>query len=103
MINIQIIGSPISQIIVNGHANSANYGKDIVCAGVSAIVTGTINALKEITNINPKYKIEDGYCEIKFSGDDLSQTVAKTMMYQLKTIEESYSKNVKIKYSQSEV
>jgi len=38
----------IVQVTVTGHANFATIGKDIVCAGVSAIVTGTLNALHEM-------------------------------------------------------
>ena len=29
-----------------GHANSGDYGKDIVCAAISAVILGGINALK---------------------------------------------------------
>ena len=32
-----------------GHAGFAKYGKDIVCAGVSALVINTINSIEEFT------------------------------------------------------
>ena len=35
----------IKQIIMHGHAMYDTYGKDIVCAGVSSILTTTINAI----------------------------------------------------------
>ncbi|RHZ36374.1 ribosomal-processing cysteine protease Prp [endosymbiont GvMRE of Glomus versiforme] len=34
-------------IKIQGHANSAPKGKDLVCAGISAIVNGVINFLQE--------------------------------------------------------
>ena len=51
-VNVTFIGKDIETLKVSGHANFANYGKDIVCAGVSAVVTGGINALEdEIKNV----------------------------------------------------
>ncbi len=41
--------SNIDYLSLKGHANSAVRGKDLVCAGVSSIITGGLNALK-----NPK-------------------------------------------------
>ena len=34
---------------INGHANSAPHGEDLVCAGVSSVLTGGLNNLE-----NPK-------------------------------------------------
>ena len=46
--------SIISVLEVSGHSNYDEKGKDIVCAGVSAIIVGGLNALlnenKKITN-----------------------------------------------------
>ena len=54
-VNVTFIGSDIQTLIVSGHANYDKYGKDIVCAGLSAIVTGGINAIEsEIKNM-PNY------------------------------------------------
>lgn len=46
------------KLIVEGHANYDVENKDIICAGVSAIVMGAINWF-ESSDI--KYKINDGY------------------------------------------
>ena len=51
-VNVSFIGKDLKSLTVSGHANFDKYGKDIVCAGVSAVVTGGINALEsEIENI----------------------------------------------------
>ena len=97
-INIYQEENFINKVIINGHANSDEYGKDLVCAGVSSIVTGTINAINELKG-KVDYDINEGFSEINFAKDNESQTIAKTMIIQLKTIEESNKKNVKIIYS----
>ena len=49
MIQVRITKSQekILSIDVKGHANSAAYGSDLVCAEVSAIMIGLCNALDE--------------------------------------------------------
>ena len=80
-----------------GHANYDKKGKDIVCSAVSAIIIGGLNAIKEIDD----YKIssENGKVEIVLKTDRQNnddKIVLKTMLIQLKTIEDSYKDYVKI-------
>ena len=44
-LKIKYINDVISELEVKGHSNFAPKGSDIVCAGVSAIVVGGINAI----------------------------------------------------------
>ena len=81
---------------VKGHSESDDYGKDLICASVSSIMFGLMNAIdqkkydveiKELTNhieiINNSKKEEiDNYLEL--------------VLIQLKTIEESYGEFVKV-------
>ncbi len=105
MINVTVTKQVevIKGITIEGHSNYASKGKDIVCAGVSAIGVGTVNAIYEITKKQPSTIVEDGYMEIKFPADQTSQLIAKVMLVQLQSIEESYQKNLKITYSLQEV
>ena len=51
-VNVTFMGKEVKSLTVSGHANYDKYGKDIVCAGVSAVVTGGINALEnQVENI----------------------------------------------------
>ncbi|MCK9198395.1 MAG: ribosomal-processing cysteine protease Prp [Bacilli bacterium] len=86
----------IREITVSGHSDYAEYGKDIVCAGVSAISVGSLNAIYEFTGIKPEHIIDDGYLLVKFSEDSINQIIAKVTLIQLESIEESYSKHMKI-------
>ena len=84
-------------ITISGHANYDDYGKDIVCAGVSAIVTGGINALephlKNIEIINESNKLG----VVVIENNEVIQVILNTMLIQLETIENSYKKYIKIK------
>jgi len=103
MISVQVVGNPINKVIVDGHALYADFGKDLVCAGISTIVIGTINALVEINMKKPIFKVKEGHTEIEFEENNNDQIIARTMVAQLKTVAESYPKNVEIKYSHLEV
>ena len=91
----------INYIKVTGHANYDDYGKDIVCAGVSAITVGGLNAIaKAYNNDLSKFKVEmsEGYTSLNVLDTEKQdvQTILETLEIQFKTIEETYSKFIKI-------
>lgn len=100
MIKIEInkTNNKYTSLIVSGHSNYDEHGKDIVCAGVSAIVTGGLNALA-IENKN-KFScgVKDGYVNVNIldSSDVRIQLIMDVIVTQLRTIEESYKKYIKI-------
>ena len=56
MIDITINRSKSGFIVsftMSGHALFADHGKDLVCAGASAVSFGTINAVHVLTGIIP--------------------------------------------------
>ncbi len=85
----------IIEIEVKGHANSAEYGKDLVCAAVSAVITGGANALLDK---DYDFKMDEGHAYIKALDipSDFDAVVLKTIETQLQTIEESDKKYVRI-------
>ena len=97
MIKINVIrhDSKIKEISVKGHANSNEYGKDLVCAGVSAICVGGLNAL---TEENFDIHISEGDVEIRAIKDisNKDEIVLETILTQLKAVSEGQSKYVKI-------
>ncbi len=96
-VNIAYKGKDLQSIEIKGHANSGDYGVDLVCAGVSAITVGALNALEESDSY--EIEVEEGYLSIDFpkSISEHDETVMETMIIQLKTIEESYHRNIEIK------
>ena len=95
-VNVTFIGKEVKSLTVSGHANYDKYGKDIVCAGVSAVVTGGINALEEQVN-NIEIINEDNKLGVKvINSNEYIQIVLNTILIQLETIERSYKKYIKI-------
>ena len=86
----------IVYLSVKGHADYKEEGKDIVCAAISSISVGGINALK-----NPEdfiLKVEKGNVEISVKGEasEHDYQVLDTMLIQMKSVEETSSKYVKV-------
>jgi uncharacterized protein len=97
-ISFEFKANLFTAVTIEGHSNYDKKGSDIVCAGVSAIGVGSLNAISEITNTKPHYKMEDGYLHIEFDETDKVQLIAEVMSIQLRSIEENYGKYVKITY-----
>ncbi|GAA0601548.1 ribosomal-processing cysteine protease Prp [Virgibacillus siamensis] len=53
MINVTVFrkNNQISGFELSGHADSGPYGYDLVCAGVSAVSFGAVNAVMEMTGV----------------------------------------------------
>lgn len=82
---------------IKGHANSAEYGKDLVCAGVSAISVGGLNALATLNDKNIELKMSDGYILIRnASHNDKAQIILNTIIIQLQTVKEVQKDYIKI-------
>lgn len=103
MIQVKIhkVSQAIRKIAITGHAQSGPKGYDLVCAAVSSIATGALNALVELQNDNVKliYRdADDALIEINVleSNQELN-TLLRFMIYQLKTVEDSHPKNIRIK------
>jgi uncharacterized protein YsxB (DUF464 family) len=106
MITITIVRNVEKAIIrftVSGHAFYNDPGKDIVCAGVSAVTIGAVNAIEKLTGLEPRAISESGLlkAETPHSTDpqrnDQVQLLLEGMVAALESIVESYGKYVKIK------
>jgi uncharacterized protein YsxB (DUF464 family) len=80
---------------VTGHSNSAPYGEDLVCAAVSAVVTGGINAL-DLKAV--KVKNTEGLSDLQILDlkHESNQSVYRVMHIQLQTIANEYPKFIRI-------
>ena len=54
------------RIMVSGHAGYAEAGKDIVCAGVTALVQGLIRSIEGLTRDQIQYDITPGRADIHY-------------------------------------
>ena len=81
---------------VKGHSMSEDFGKDLICAGVSSIMFGLMNA---IDMVDKQVIIRDLGNNLEIINDGDSEKVNNYLelaVLQLKTIEESYSQYIKI-------
>ena len=99
MINVKVnyLNDQIDELVVKGHSNFAPKGSDIVCAGVSAIVIGGINAIISLVKDQKvNYEVNDGYVKLTNLNNIEVQNILKVVIIQLKSVEDSYSKHIKI-------
>lgn len=99
MINIVLKNNEIRFI---GHAMYDDYGKDIVCAGVSTLLTTTVNAILKFDSsavevVNDK----DVILKIK-KKDDITQKLIENMIEELYELEEQYPQNIRVKEDNNE-
>ncbi|ABR48461.1 protein of unknown function DUF464 [Alkaliphilus metalliredigens QYMF] len=92
----------ISTFEVKGHANSAHYGEDVVCAAISVLSQTTVLGLHDIVGINVEYKIQDGYlfCKMPEQLSDnekvKSDVLIETMLLGIANIKETYPSYIEI-------
>lgn len=86
-----------SSITVTGHAYSGDPGYDLVCAGVSSILTGALNAFDSLDkealltmNKTPLIKIEFK------TPSELNQKLFEFVLIQLKTVEMAHPQHIEI-------
>lgn len=89
---------------ISGHAESGPYGHDLVCAGVSAVSFGAVNAIYSLCQT--KLEIEQGKkggflrCVVpdylEEGTNEKVQLLLEGMLVSLKTIENDYGKYIQI-------
>lgn len=82
---------------VSGHANYAEYGKDIVCASVSSLITCTVNNISVVDSSSLTYE-DDGktiYLKI-INNNDISDKLFNNLILMLKDLAKDYPKNIEI-------
>ncbi|MBS4191454.1 ribosomal-processing cysteine protease Prp [Bacillus sp. FJAT-49705] len=113
MINITInrkSSGMIQSFTISGHAFFAKRGNDIVCAGVSAVSVGAINAVHALTGITPEIEQnKDGFlhcvipADLPESTNEKIQLLLEGMVVSLQTIEEEYGQHIKMTFKKQEV
>lgn len=106
MIHVRIIKEPSGRISVfemDGHANFAEHGQDLVCAGASAVSFGAVNAIMQLTSIEPDVEqgTDGGYLRVAFpetEQDAEVQLLLNAMIVSLQTIELDYADFIKISF-----
>ena len=85
-----------NSLIVTGHANYDDYGKDIVCASVSSLITCTVNGIYSLNKNSILYKDDSNTIEIKILDDENTLKLFNNLILMLKDLAKDYPKNIKI-------
>ena len=81
---------------VSGHAEYGAYGKDLICASVSSIMFGFMNALDALEENVQISQSENRITIVDQSGSEIVQHYFELVIMQLKTIEASYGDFIKV-------
>ena len=81
---------------VSGHAEYGEYGKDLVCASVSSIMFGFMNALDALDERIEIEQLENEIVIINHTNLEVVIDYFELVIMQLKTIEESYGDFIKV-------
>ncbi len=86
-----------------GHACQAEKGKDIVCAGISALCIALLERIKELENEKytqiKKCRVSDGCLILHFTLTEKTSECYKTVFGGFKFIAETYPDNCRISES----
>jgi uncharacterized protein len=107
MIQVRIFrndNNEITSFELEGHAESGPYGQDLVCAAVSAVSFGAVNAVIKLCAVEPDIEQggEGGYLSMKLplnidqEAYQKAQHLLEGMVVSLETIERDYSQFIKI-------
>lgn len=86
------------RIEISGHAGYAEYGKDIVCAGVTALTQTLIQSIENLTDDKIEYRISPGKAEIEYRNlSEKSKTLVDSFFIGICKIAEEFPEHVKVR------
>ncbi len=94
-------GGAIATFRVEGHAGYARHGRDIVCAGVTALVDTAVLGLGKIAGLPHEARQGDGFTEVRLQAgtpaeQERAQVILETMLLGLKDIEKTYKQFIRV-------
>jgi len=95
-ISIQERNGKYCNLTVTGHAEMDEYGKDLVCAGVSTVMFGLCNALDLEKGAEDIAVTENRIHIDEIHTDEKTQAMLRLAEVQLETLREAYSDYVNI-------
>ena len=97
-VKVEEYQSKITTFRISGHANTAEYGEDLVCAAVSGIVQAALYGLLEYLTMEMKCTNQEGLVEVELLAEPTLETEAilRSMLLGLKGIELECPKALKI-------
>lgn len=86
------------RIEISGHAGYAEYGKDIVCSGVTALTQTLIQSIENLTDDEIEYRISPGKVEVEYRNlSEKSKTLVDSFFIGICLIAEEFPEHVKVR------
>ncbi len=86
------------RIEISGHAGYAEPGKDIVCAGVTALTQTLIQSIDDLTDDEIEYRISPGKVEVEYRNlSEKSKTLVDSFFVGICLIAEEFPEYVKVR------
>jgi len=90
-------GEDVVAYEISGHAMSNDPGRDLVCAGVSAVVFGLTNALIGLGLDEERVKLNDGYLHVDTrNADEDMNALIYGLIISLETIEREHDEYLSV-------
>ena len=94
MIEIRQDGNRIS---IEGHAEHAEHGKDIVCAAISTLTQVFIASVEELTAARIKYAVSGGEADIDLQeSTERAQVLLDSFLLGCQMVADNYPDNVRV-------
>ena len=98
VVKVKYNHSSVCEITITGHANYADFGKDIVCSSVSSIVITTVNGIDSVV---PNFlTVEEKKNQMRLivrHDNEIGQKLLWNMIELLKELQVNYPKNIIVK------
>lgn len=96
-INIKRSNKKVYELVIKGHANYDDMGKDIVCAAVSTMAETTVNNII-ILDESIDYEENSGYLKIRVLKDtEVNEKLLNNLVEMLEDLQKEYPKNIEIR------
>ncbi len=69
----------IARFLIEGHAGSGEYGRDVVCAAVSALAINFVNSVEALCGHELWHEARNGYLDVRVTEDEPTQWLAKSL------------------------
>lgn len=82
---------------IEGHAGYADFGEDIVCAGVTSAVMTVLNGITEVAKINASVEVSDNEIVLNLAErSKTSEVLLSSLRLQLEVLSEDYPDTINI-------
>ena len=98
VVKVKYNQSSVCEVTITGHANYADFGKDIVCSSVSSIVITTVNGIDSV--VSGFLTVEEKKDQMKLivqRDEEIGQKLLWYMIELLKELQVNYPKNIIVK------